>query len=119
MRGVSATVRVYLYGEASDMRWSFERLSSIAQQTLQKDPLSGNLFMFLNRRRDSMKVLYFEAGGYCIWYKRLESGTFSVLEREEISYPELLCLLDGLEINKTTQKRRFLLRNSTVGDASI
>jgi len=45
------------------MRWSFERLSSIAQQTLQKDPLSGNLFMFLNRRRDSMKVLYFEARG--------------------------------------------------------
>jgi transposase len=119
MRGVSATVRVYLYGEASDMRWSFERLSALAQQRLKKDPLSGNLFMFLNRRRDSMKVLYFEASGYCIWYKRLESGTFSILEQEEISYPELLCLLDGLEINKSTQKRRFLLRNSAVENVSI
>jgi len=100
------------------MRWSFERLSGVVSQGMQREPLSGDLYVFLNRKRDSMKVLYFEPSGYCIWYKRLEAGRFSILEKEEITSTELLCLLDGLEINEIMRKKRFFLRKSSAENAT-
>ena len=111
MLNIGASSRVYVYQGESDMRWSFERLSSLVSQVMKLDVLSGALFLFLNRRRDCLKVLYFEPSGYCIWYKRLEAGCFSKLERNEISWTELVCLIDGFEIEKISRKRRFSLRN--------
>lgn len=85
---------------ATDMRCSFDRLSALTQQTLNQDPLSGHLFVFLNRVRTHVKVLYFDRTGMSIWYKRLERGTFSVSAVEEISYRDLVCMLEGLQIKK-------------------
>ena len=82
------------------MRCSFDKLSALTSQTLQQDPLSGHLFVFLNRVRTHVKVLYFDCTGYSIWYKRLERGTFSVPVHEEISYRDLVCMLEGLQIKK-------------------
>jgi transposase len=82
------------------MRCSFDKLSAFTQEILRQDPVSGHLFVFLNRVRTHVKVLYFDRTGYAIWYKRLERGTFSVPEVEEITYRELLCPLEGLQVKK-------------------
>jgi transposase len=90
---------------ATDMRCSFDKLSALTEQTLKQDPVSGHLFVFLNRVRTHVKVLYFDRTGFSIWYKRLERGTFTTPEVEEISYRELVCMLEGLQIRKVRYSR--------------
>jgi len=87
------------------MRCSFDKLSALTQQTLSQDPLSGHLFVFLNRVRTHIKVLYFDRTGLAIWYKRLERGTFTSPTVEEITYRDLLCMLEGLQIKKLRYSR--------------
>ena len=67
-------VRIWLYTQPADMRKSYNGLSALVKQKLQEDPLSGQLFVFINRKRTQMKVLHFDRTGYCIWGKRLEKG---------------------------------------------
>lgn len=107
MLQIGSRTRVYVYHGESDMRWSFERLSAIVKQEMEKDSLSGDLYIFVSGRRDRMKILYFESNGYALWYKRLERGTFSALSVGEISRAELECLLEGVEIDKKRQKKRY------------
>ena len=100
MLSLPSSTRVFVCREATDMRCSFDKLSAITAQMLKQDPLSGHLFVFLNRTRTHVKVLYFDRSGYSIWYKRLESGTYSVPLLEEISYRDLVCMLEGLAVRK-------------------
>jgi transposase len=100
MLSLPSSTRVFVCREATDMRCSFDKLTAITQQYLKQDPVSGHLFVFLNRVRTHVKVLYFDRTGFAIWYKRLERGTFSVSSLEEISYRELLCMLEGLQLKK-------------------
>ena len=65
---------------------------------LRQDPLSGHVFAFFNRRRDRVKLLVWERDEFWLLYKRLESGTFAVLDREEINARELYLLLEGIEV---------------------
>ena len=67
-------VRVFLYGEPTSMRLSFDGLYALARHSMRQDPLSGNLFAFINRRATQIKVLYFDRTGLCVWAKRLEAG---------------------------------------------
>ena len=76
MFGLSAAVRVYLAKEPADMRKSFDGLSALVAGVLELDPLSGHLFVFLNKRRDRIKILYWDRDGLAVWAKRLEEGTF-------------------------------------------
>ena len=69
-------IRVHLYGRPCDMRKSFDGLFALAKFELRQDPISGRLFVFINRRGTQMKVLYFDRSGFCIWAKRLERGKF-------------------------------------------
>ena len=87
------------------MRCSFDKLSALTQQTLKQDPLSGHMFVFVNRVGTHVKVLYFDRTGMSIWYKRLERGTFSVPAVEEISYRDLVCMLEGLQVKKLRYSR--------------
>ena len=73
-----AQVRVWLYTRPTDMRKSFDGLAALVRNALQEDPTSGHLFVFLNRKRTQMKVLYFDRSGYCLWSKRLERGRFQL-----------------------------------------
>lgn len=106
MLSLPSSTRVFVCREATDMRCSFDKLSALTQQTLSQDPLSGHLFVFLNRVRTHIKVLYFDCTGLAIWYKRLERGTFSVPALEEISYRDLVCMLEGLQVKKLRFSRR-------------
>ena len=102
-------VRVYLYGSPCDMRKSFNGLVALARNVMGKDPLSGHLFVFVNRRGNYLKALYWDRSGFCIWSKKLEQGNFVSnweLERgREMDYTQLKLLLEGIE--KTRQKKRY------------
>jgi transposase len=71
-------LRIFLCTTPTSMTYSFDRLMGLAQQTFEQDPLSGHLFLFLNRDRDRIKILFWDRDGFCIWYKRLEAGTFQL-----------------------------------------
>ena len=71
-----AGLKVWLYSEAADMRKSFDGLMTLAKNKMHENPVSGELFVFINRRQTQVKILYFDRSGYCIWMKRLEEGSF-------------------------------------------
>ena len=104
MLTIPGSVRIFLYQNSVDMRKSFEGLSVITEENFPNQLLSGALFIFLNKRRDRMKVLYWDQDGLAIWYKLLEKGTFSPQKQGCISRKEFLMLLEGI-IPKRLQKR--------------
>lgn len=104
-------VRVWLYARPTDMRKQFDGLAALARNQLNEDPMSGHLFVFINRRRTYMKVLYFDRGGYCLWCKRLEQGQFNYNaqrgDKQSLSWTELKLLLDGVDVQKSRQFKRY------------
>ena len=78
MIGLDSQARIWLCTEPTGMRKSFGGLSALVRNQLKHDPLSGQYFVFVNRRKTQMKMLYFTATGYCLWAKRLEQGHFRV-----------------------------------------
>ena len=104
-------VRVWLYQRPTDMRKSFPGLIALVRHQLQEDPLSGQLFTFINRRRTHMKVLYYAQGGFCIWMKKLTQGQFALDERgtekKTLSYAQLQWLVEGIEIEKIRYRKRL------------
>jgi transposase len=111
MLSFSSALRVFVYEPPCNMHCSFEKLSALTQNVIGQAPYSGHLFLFMNRTRKSVKILYFDRTGYCIWYKRLESGTFSSAGKAEIDYRALSCILEGIEESEIAKKKRFLLGN--------
>lgn len=102
-------IRVYLYGAPCDMRKSFDGLTGLVKNAMSRDPLSGCLFVFVNRRGNYLKALYWDRSGYCMWAKRLERGSFisdwRQVEGREMDCTELKLLLEGIE--KKSQKKRY------------
>jgi transposase len=100
MLALTAATRIYLYRGAADMRKSFDGLSGLVRTELEEDPLSGSLFVFCNRRRTMVKMLYWDVDGYAIWQKRLERGTFRVTQSSsstaQIDRRDLALLLEGV-----------------------
>ena len=93
------------------MRRSFDGLSALVKTRLQEDPLSGHLFVFLNRRRTLMKVLYYDRGGYCVWSKRLEQGRFHGYElgpgKVPMDMTRLQLMVAGIDLKKARQLKRY------------
>ncbi len=115
--GLSGRIRYYLYGPSTDMRKGFDGLSGIVRNELLRDPLSGDAFIFINRRRNLLKLLVWDQTGFVIYYKRLESGTYElpasgngnkslVIQREE-----LVMILEGISLEKTKRRKRYLYSN--------
>ena len=104
-------VRLWLYTPPTDMRKSFDGLSALVRQKLAEDPSSGQLFVFINRRRTQMKVLYFDQGGYCLWSKRLEAGRFHFDARsgakQALSWTELKLIIEGIDLSSVRRFKRF------------
>ena len=104
-------VRIWLYTQPTDMRKSYNGLSALVKSKLQGNPLSGELFVFVNRRQNQMKILYFDRSGYCIWSKKLEQGQFIVRGapggKRPLNWTQLKLLLDGIEIKKSRQYKRY------------
>ena len=108
-------IRVFLYRLPTDMRKSFHGLIALTESALKQDPLSGSLFVFLNRRRDRIKVLYWGQTGFCIWYQQLQQGTYQLpsedalqaQETVEVTRSQLSLILDGIDLASVRQRTRF------------
>jgi transposase len=107
MLALTAATRIYLYRAPCDMRKSFDGLCGIIRSGLNQDPLSGSLFVFCNRRRTMVKLLYWDSDGLAIWYKRLERGSFSLPNMHamdgRIDRRELSLLLEGVVPKKVSK----------------
>jgi transposase len=110
-------IRVFLYRLPTDMRKSFNGLVALTESALKQDPLSGSFFVFVNRRRDRIKILYWGQTGFCIWYQQLQKGTYQLpaadvleeLETIEVTRSQLSLILDGIDLSSARQRMRFQL----------
>jgi transposase len=113
MTHLPASVRVYLCLTACDMRKSFDGLHALVTQTMELDPFAGHLFVFGNRRRDRVKILYWDRDGFAVWAKRLEQGTYALPfegsgeRRREITAQELGALLSGIDLSQAKRRKRY------------
>lgn len=106
-------VEVFVGLDPIDLRWGFERLKGLVAERLGREARSGALFLFFGRRRDALKVLFFDGSGLCLFYKRLDRGTFRVpeppaagVQAVEIDERALDDLLDGIDVEPARPKRR-------------
>ena len=108
-----ASVRVYLCLVACDMRKSFDSLASLVRGQMELDPLGGHLYVFWSRRKDRVKILYWDRDGFAVWAKRLEEGTYALPfsesgeVRREITAQELAALLSGIDLNQAKRRKRY------------
>ena len=109
-----ASVRVYLCLTACDMRKSFDGLHALVREHMELDAFAGHLFVFTSRRRDRVRILYWDRDGFAVWSKRLEEGTYAVPladhaeeRRREITAQELGALLSGIDLNQATRRKRY------------
>ena len=113
MLSLASTLRIFLAVEPADMRKGFDGLSLLVRDRIAQDPLSGHLFVFRNRRRDRIKILYWDRDGLALWYKRLEKGTFRFPEatdgRIEVTPAELAAVLEGIDLRHARRQARFSL----------
>ena len=106
-------VRIFLCTTPTNMNYSFDRLMGRVQEIFEQDPCCGHLFLFVNRSRDRMKILFWDHDGFCIFYKRLERGTFQMLtaagdgEGIELDYNQLVRLLGGLDLRTGRRRKRY------------
>ena len=103
--------RVYLAAGSTDMRKAINGLSILVEDYLQLDPFSGHMFVFCNRRKNMIKILYWDRNGFCLWHKRLEKHRFiwpdSDREVMHIDYRQLDWLLEGLDISTYSCHQRL------------
>jgi transposase len=110
--------RYFLYGQPTDMRKSFDGLCGLVLNELGQNPVSGDVFVFINRTRNHLKLLRWEAGGYVLFYKRLEAGTFElpawkvIHSGKQVEYAELVMMITGIPLTNARKRKRFLPQNA-------
>jgi len=109
-----ASVKIYVAAEPVDARKSFDGLAGLVQAEFGKDPLSGHMFVFINRRGHMIQILFWDRNGFSILRKRLESGTFRLARKPdgsvshvELSSLDLALMLEGIELEGATQRKRY------------
>lgn len=113
MISLPASVRVYLCTAPCDMRRSFDGLQGMVTSVLGMDALAGHLFVFANRQRDRVKILYWDRDGFAIWSKRLEEGTYAMPFGKgdeqpcELTAQELSALLSGIDLSVAKRRKRY------------
>lgn len=109
MFSLNSSHQYFLYQGNCDMRKSFEGLCGLVVSELQRNATSGEVFVFLNRQRTHIKLLHWEGGGFVLYYKRLEQGTFSAPCKGQLSWPDLVLMIEGIQVQKSRQLRRYQL----------
>jgi len=124
MLSLPANVCIYLCTAPTDMRKSFDGLSGLVQSVFERDLLEGHLFLFVNRRRDRVKLLWWDRDGLALFYKRLESGTFEtprvVADRShvELDATEMAMLLGGVSLAGMKRRKRYMPSRSQATSSS-
>ncbi len=110
---LSSSNKFHLYSQPADMRKSFDGLSGLVQNTLENNPCSGDVFIFINRRRDKIKLLHWQGISFTLYYKRLEKGTFELPEYDStvgsitLDYAQMVMIVDGLTIKNIQRRKRY------------
>lgn len=115
MFSLSSTHTYHLYRKACDMRMSFNGLSWLVRNELGREPTSGEVFVFVNRDRTLIKLLQWQSGGYVLYYKRLEQGTFAMpalaADTTRFRWPELVMMIEGIRVERSVQLPRYRLED--------
>lgn len=117
MLNLSSVVKIYVYLPPTDMRKGFNGLSGIVRREFDADPTDGSLFVFINRRRDRLKLLHFDGGGFWLYYRLLEAGTFEELttaddsRQLQIDATQLSMLLAGVSLVASHRRRKRYCMN--------
>jgi transposase len=122
MIGLFSTSRFFLYAKATDMRKSFDGLSGLVRNHLQRNPTDGEVYVFLNRNRSMIKLLQWDRSGFVIYTKRLEQGTFERPGSSDdqhstlLKWDELVLILEGISLKSVRRRKRYekLPKSTTV-----
>ena len=110
MTPFSSSQRYFLYRAPADMRKGFDGLCGLVRQGMGRDPLSGDVFVFVNRRRTHVKLLVWDRSGLVLFYKRLEEGTFELpKEGEALAWRDLMLMLEGVSLEARRTRKRYRL----------
>jgi transposase len=113
MLSLAHNTRIYLHVPPTDLRKSFDGLTGLVRSAFAADPREGSWFLFFNKRRDRVKILWWDRDGFALWYKRLERGTFETLRAPqdattlEIDATQLTLLLSGITLASAQRRKRF------------
>ena len=113
MFALTAENTFHLYSHPTDMRKSFDSLSGLVRNGLDYDPGNGDVFIFINKSRDKIKLLHWQGSGYLLYYKRLEKGTFELPRYDasigsiSLSYTQMVMIIDGLSIKNLQKRTRY------------
>ncbi len=114
MFALSSENTFHLYSHPTDMRKSFDGLSGLVHNNLDYNPISGEVFIFINKSRDKIKLLHWQGSGYLLYYKRLEKGTFELPQYDasigsiSLSYAQMVMIMDGLSIKNLHRRKRYI-----------
>jgi len=106
-------LQFFMYCEPTDMRKSFDGLFGLVSTAIQADPLSGDVYVFMNKRRDRLKLLVWDGDGFWIFYKRLEKGTFQMPPHTKefsslrVRYEDLLLITRGIDLGSVRKRSRY------------
>jgi phage-related protein len=109
---LGSNLKFQLYNQATDMRKSFDSLSGLVTNNLNQDPCNGDVYIFINKSRNKIKLLHWTGNGFVLYYKKLENGRFEELDYDieastfSLSYSQLVMLIDGICIKNTNIKNR-------------
>ena len=114
MFALSETYNYYLYRKPADMRKGFDGLSGLVRNDMHRDPQDGSVYLFIKRRRDKLKILVWREGGFMMYYKRLESGTYELPmtgqsgKEIRMNWELLVLMVRGIKLEKISRKKRYV-----------
>ena len=115
MFSLSTAYTYYFYKDPTDMRKSFDSLSGLVRSGIKRDPFNGNVYIFMNKQRNMIKLLHWASGGFTLYYKRLEKGQFTVpdfsTQSVEIKWSDLVLMVEGIGIKNIKRSLRFSFKN--------
>ncbi len=107
MLALGSSHRFYLHRGPTDMRKGFDGLCGLVRSGMKRDPLSGDVYVFINRRRTHIKLLVWDRSGFVLYYKRLEEGTFELPVTGTPDWTQVVCLLEGVSLRSVRYRRRY------------
>lgn len=112
MLNISASQRYFIYSDLADMRKGFDSLCGVVREEFKMNPLSGDVFIFLSRTKNKIKLLQWQRDGFAIYYKRLEKGTFELPENTKgsnasISSQQLMLIMEGIKLSSIKKHKRY------------
>lgn len=113
MLPINSSYKYYFYVQPTDMRKGFNGLSGLVRNELDRDPMSGDAFIFVNRRRNKLKLLIWDRTGFLIYYKQLETGTFELPNTTNsngeylVNWEELVMILEGIALQSIERRKRY------------